>query len=138
MVYSSARHVAEQSTMIDPADFHESLIQARLSTDKAAQWLGVSSRTVERYRRQGAPLMAQRAIAIMSGDFPGWEGFQIFGKQMITPCGVAHRNQIENLEWFARLQWQRGYSAALKHSESHTRSTVVTFPRFRTEKAGSQ
>lgn len=89
--------------------------QTRLGRTAAAAYLGVSTRTLDRWiKNDSAPLAARRALAWLTGRADGWRGFRFQGKTVVTPTGhVVHRNQVDNLEWYTRLQRRIGRDEAL-------------------------
>jgi transcriptional regulator with XRE-family HTH domain len=86
--------------------------RAGLDQAAAAQYLGVSMRTIRRYERLGAPHMAFMALAARIGELPGWEGFCFRPGEVRTPIGdVVKRTEVEQRDYLYYLAWWRGWEA---------------------------
>ncbi len=98
--------------MMDGSDFAYLRHRARLDRPSAAEYLGVSLRTLRRYESYGAPHMAVMALAARAGALPGWEGFQFRPGEVVTPLGdVVKRTEIEQRDYLYYLAWWRGWEA---------------------------
>jgi hypothetical protein len=104
---------------------------ADFNIEQAAQFLGRSTRTVERWCRQNnPPKWAFEALAFRAGCLQGWEGFKLRDDHIINPHGEqVHRNTIANIEYFAYLQRSMGYLDKRPQRPYHVEDNVL-YPIF--------
>lgn len=111
-------------------DFYSLMVQAGFNRHSLAKWLDVSERTVNRWIKIGAPLMAIRALELRAGQDRNWPGFRLIGCEVITPTGdrldrsrvelfqaaerdIARSQERQRLETALETKWQRYFAAAL-------------------------
>lgn len=73
-----------------PDDLAELLMRCRLSSSEAAEFLGVTLRSLQRWRHSGGPVWVGHLLRYRAGDPPwqGWEGWQ-FGDGVAYPPGYV-------------------------------------------------
>lgn len=97
------------------SDFAYLRHRAGFDRSTAAQYLGISLRTLRRYEAYGAPQMAVMALAARAGALPGWEGYFFRPGEVRTPLGdVVMRTEIEQRDYLYYLYWWRGWEAHKK------------------------
>jgi hypothetical protein len=91
-------------------DFDELLYRASLLNHQAAKYLGVSTKTIERWRKTGAaPTTATRALEYRAGLHPQWPGFRFLDGIVITPCGHSVKAiEIDQIPFYNRLHYSSG------------------------------
>ena len=77
---------------MDRATFEECRYDAGLSVPGTAEYLGVTVRTVQRWRKGGAPDWALFMLRVRAGHmpWPGWEGWQIDNGYLFPPGFTRH------------------------------------------------
>lgn len=114
-------------------DFYHLMAQAGFNRLSLAKWLGVSERTINRWIKHGAPLVAIRALELRAGYDHQWRGFRFIGREVITPAGdrldksrvelfhwlmaaerdIARDQERQRLEKAMDAKWQRYFATAL-------------------------
>lgn len=61
--------------------------RCRFTTDQAAAYVGVTRRTFDRWRKDGAPEWPRLLLAIRAGDLPwdGWRGWEMQDGALVPP-----------------------------------------------------
>lgn len=100
-------------------DFNELLAEAHLSPRKAAQYLNLHPRTIQRYIAKGrAPRPVELALQWLAGTHPQWLGWRIIGDQIQRPHGrTLHKNELDQLEWINQIQFMRGMHFSVQKYE---------------------
>ena len=78
--------------MLTGSDFESLRLDAGLSVSRTAEYLGVTVRTVQRWRKSEAPDWAGSMLRIHAGHLPweGWEGWQIDNGYLFPPGFTRH------------------------------------------------
>ncbi len=68
-------------------EFEECRLESRLNDASAAVFLGVTVRTLQRWRNDGAPGWAMYMLRVHAGHlpWPGWEGWQVDNGHLFPP-----------------------------------------------------
>jgi len=85
-------------------NFEAEIHEAGFTIETAAEYLGVTVRTMYRYFREGPPLMARRAIAPRSGKLNFWTGYRFHDQSLIRSDGRAFtRKDLDHFEHWTEL-----------------------------------
>lgn len=75
-----------------PNEFELARLDAHLTNNKAAEVLGVTIRTVMRWKASHAPAWASYILRVYAGHlpWPGWEGWQVQHGHLFQPGFTRH------------------------------------------------
>ena len=93
------------------SDFKELRLKAGFTRIKdLASYLGKSCKTIRNWEKNGAPIMAIRAIQYQAGIAKGWKYFQFNDKGFVkTPIQETFSStEIEQIKYFNKLCYSLG------------------------------
>jgi hypothetical protein len=94
-------------------DFKELMFAAGMTISETSIYLDVSERTILRWCKSGAPLVAIRALNWCAGYNENWKGFCFQKSKLTTPSGhVLRPVDIDQIQWFNRMHYSNGMDRA--------------------------
>ncbi len=102
----------------------------------AANYLGVSTKTIKRWDQSGAPLVAIRALEFMAGKADGWNGIKLRTGQIgqaLTYDETYTAREIELIKYHRILSYLCGNEAARLGLDDNHRiiPKIVDINKFR-------
>lgn len=109
-------------------DFSEILRAAKLSTEAAAQLLGVHPNTIRRWLKHGAPVIALRALEFRAGCNDEWYGWKFEGPRLVNYAGQSfHRNTLASFDDLRKIERRLGYTEGYQHGQRHAPPQLPLF-----------
>ncbi|MBL4566489.1 MAG: hypothetical protein JKY85_00350 [Porticoccus sp.] len=118
-------------------DFGLLIAKAQFDKFTTADYLGVTVKTIERWKRNKPPKIAIRALEFRAGIAPKWEGFYFNNKNCTTPIGhQLSPPEIEQYFYLLQMREDIGRADGIKIASQNKKHTakIIYLDNFRRKK----